>query len=82
MAVRHTEGFIKTIVDADTHEVLGVGIVGPEASDLISEAALAVEMCAFAEAVHLTILPHPTLGESMLEAFKHALNEAVHILNK
>ncbi len=34
MAVRHTDGFIKTIIDADTHEVLGVGIVGPEASDL------------------------------------------------
>ncbi len=82
MAVRHTEGFIKTIIDADTHEVLGVGIVGPEASDLISEAALAIEMCAFAEDVHLTIHPHPTLGEAMMESFKNALGEAVHILNK
>lgn len=82
MAVRHTDGFIKTIVDADTHEVLGVGIVGPEASDLISEAALAIEMCAFAEDVHLTIHPHPTLGEAVMESFKHALGEAVHVLNK
>lgn len=82
MAVRHTEGFIKTIVDAETHEVLGVAIVGPEASDLISEAALAIEMCAFAEDVHLTIHPHPTLGEAMMESFKHALGEAVHIINK
>jgi dihydrolipoamide dehydrogenase len=82
MAVRHTEGFIKTIVDAETHEVLGVGIVGPEASDLISEAALAIEMCAFAEDVHLTIHPHPTLGEAMMESFKHALGEAVHIMNR
>ena len=82
MAVRHTEGFIKTIVDADTHEVLGVGIVGPEAADLISEAALAIEMCAFAEDVHLTIHPHPTLGEAMMESFKHALGEAIHVLNK
>lgn len=82
MAVRHTDGFIKTIVDAKTHEVLGVGIVGPEASDLISEATLAIEMCAFAEDVHLTVHPHPTLGEAMMESFKHALGEAVHVLNK
>jgi len=82
MAVRHTDGFIKTIVDAETHEVLGVGIVGPEASDLISEASLAIEMCAFAEDVHLTVHPHPTLGEAMMESFKHALGEAVHIMNR
>ncbi len=82
MAVSETEGFIKTIIDAKTHEVLGVGIVGPEASDLISEAALAIEMCAFAEDVALTIHPHPTLSEGMMESFKHALGEAVHLLNK
>jgi dihydrolipoamide dehydrogenase len=82
MAVSETEGFIKTIIDAKTNEVLGVGIVGPEASDLISEAALAIEMCAFAEDVGLTIHPHPTLGEGMMESFKHALGEAVHVLNK
>lgn len=82
MAVRQTDGFVKTIVDAETHEVLGVGIVGPEASDLISEAALAIEMCAFAEDVHLTIHPHPTLGEAVMESFKHALGEAVHVLNR
>ncbi len=82
MAVMSTDGFIKSIVDAETHEVLGVGIVGPEASDLISEAALAIEMCAYAEDVHLTVHPHPTLGESMMESFKHALKEAIHIPNR
>ena len=82
MAVMHTEGFIKSIVDAETHEVLGVGIVGPEASDLISEAALALEMCAYAEDVHLTVHPHPTLGEAMMESFKHALKDAIHIPNR
>jgi len=81
-AVDETDGFIKSIVDAKTHEVLGIGIVGPEASDLISEAALAIEMCAFAEDVGLTIHPHPTLGEAMMESFKHALGEAVHLLNR
>jgi dihydrolipoamide dehydrogenase len=82
MAVSQTDGFIKSIIDAETHEVLGVGIVGPEASDLISEAALAIEMCAYAEDVGLTIHPHPTLGEAMMESFKHALGEAVHIANR
>lgn len=82
MAVSSTDGFIKTIVDANTKEVLGVGIVGPEASDLISEAALALEMCANAEDVALTIHPHPTLGEAMMESFKHALGEAIHIPNR
>lgn len=82
MAIDETDGFIKAIIDATTNEVLGVGVVGPEASDIISEAALAIEMCAFAEDVGLTIHPHPTLGESMMESFKHALGEAVHIMNK
>jgi dihydrolipoamide dehydrogenase len=82
MAVSQTDGFIKSIIDAETHEVLGVGIVGPEASDLISEAALAIEMCAYAEDVGLTIHPHPTLSESMMESFKHALGEAIHIANR
>lgn len=82
MAVNETDGFIKVIADEKTHEVLGVGIVGAEASNLISEAALAVEMCAFAEDVALTIHPHPTLGEGVMEAFNHALGQAVHVLNK
>jgi len=82
MAVSETDGFVKSIIDAETGEVLGVGIVGPEASDLISEAALAIEMCAFAEDVALTVHPHPTLSETMMESFKHALGEAVHMMNK
>jgi len=82
MAVNETEGFFKVIVDAKDNQVLGVGIVGPEASDLISEAALAIEMSAFAEDVALTVHPHPTLGEGMMEAFKVALGEAVHVINK
>jgi dihydrolipoamide dehydrogenase len=82
MAVSATDGFIKVIVDKKTNEVLGVGIVGPEASDLIGEGALALEMAAFAEDVALTVHPHPTLGEGVMEAFKHALGEAIHIANK
>jgi dihydrolipoamide dehydrogenase len=82
MAVGATDGFIKVIVDGKSNELLGVGIVGPEASDLIGEGALAIEMAAFAEDVALTVHPHPTLGEGVMEAFKHALGEAIHIANK
>jgi dihydrolipoamide dehydrogenase len=82
MAVDSTDGFVKTIIDAEDHQVLGVAIVGPEASDLISEASLAIEMGAFAEDVSLTVHPHPTLGESVMESFKHAVGEAVHVMNK
>ena len=82
MAVSETDGFIKVIIDEADNQLLGVAIVGPEASDLISESALALEMCAFAEDVALTVHPHPTLGEGVMEAFKHALGEAVHIMNR
>lgn len=82
MAVSSTDGFIKVVVDKKTNEFLGMGIVGPEAADLISEGALALEMAAFAEDIAGTIHPHPTLGEGVMEAFKHALGEAIHIANK
>jgi dihydrolipoamide dehydrogenase len=82
MAVSETDGFIKVIIDETDHQLLGVGIVGPEAADLISESALAMEMCAFAEDVALTVHPHPTLGEGVMESFKSALGEAIHIMNR
>ncbi len=81
MAIGETSGFVKVITDAADDRVLGVHIVGPEASDLINEAALAIEMGAFAEDIALTIHPHPTLGEAVMEAAKHALGEAIHIGN-
>ena len=83
-AVTHldTDGFIKVVLDATDDRVLGVTICGPHASDLISEAALAVEMDAEALDIGLTIHPHPTLGEAMMEAAKAALGEAVHIVNR
>ena len=82
MAVDETDGFIKVIIDEADHQLLGVAIVGPEAADLISESALAMEMCAFAEDVALTVHPHPTLGEGVMESFKSALGEAIHIMNR
>ncbi|SAI39176.1 dihydrolipoamide dehydrogenase [Bordetella ansorpii] len=59
------EGFTKLLFDADTHRILGGGIVGTHAGDLISEVALAVEMGADVVDIAKTIHPHPTLGESV-----------------
>jgi dihydrolipoamide dehydrogenase len=59
------EGFTKLIFDAETHRIVGGGIVGTGAGDLISELALAVEMGADATDIGKTIHPHPTLGESV-----------------
>ena len=82
MAINETEGFVKVVADKKTHQVLGVHIVGPEASTMISEAALSLEMAAFLEDLSLTIHPHPTLGEALMEAAAHALGAAVHIPNR
>lgn len=77
-----TDGFVKMIADKKTHVLLGVHIVGPEASNLISEAALAIEMGARLEDVALTIHPHPTLGETMMEAAEATLGHAIHIIQR
>ncbi|MEQ1506175.1 MAG: dihydrolipoyl dehydrogenase [Myxococcota bacterium] len=77
-----TDGFVKVVIDAQSKLILGVTIVGAHASDIISEAALAIEMSAEALDVGLTIHPHPTLGESVMEAAKAALGEAIHIVNR
>jgi len=82
MSIRETDGFVKVITDAETKRVLGVTVVGPSASDLISEAMLAVEMTATAEDLALTMHPHPTLGEAMMEASAAALGQAIHIANR
>ena len=80
LALGETEGLVKVVASED--RLLGVGIAGAEASELIGEAALALEMVAAAEDVALTIHPHPTLSEGVAEAFKHALGEAIHIANR
>ena len=81
LTTNETDGFFKVLLDSKTNLIVGVTIVGIHASDLISEAALAIEMSAEALDVGLTIHPHPTLGEGLMEACKAALGEAVHILN-
>ena len=82
MAIRETDGFVKVITDAGTKQILGVHIVGPEASTMISEAVLSLEMAAFVEDVMLTIHPHPTIGEAFMEAAAHSIGQAIHIQNR
>lgn len=82
VSLMETDGFVKMIADAKTNVLLGVHIVGPEASNLISEAALAIEMGARLEDIALTIHPHPTLGETMMEAAEATLGHAIHIIQK
>jgi dihydrolipoamide dehydrogenase len=62
------DGVTKLVIDPETERVLGVGIAGVGAGDLISEGVLAVEMAALASDVALTIHPHPTLSETVMEA--------------
>jgi dihydrolipoamide dehydrogenase len=65
VGIGRTEGFTKLIFDDATHRIIGGGIVAPNAGDLISEVALAIEMGAEAADIGLTIHPHPTLSESV-----------------
>lgn len=81
-AMNQTDGVIKVVVDGDTDVVLGVGIAGPSANDLIAEACLAIEMGALAEDLALTVHAHPTLAEGLMEAANAARGEAVHMINR
>jgi dihydrolipoamide dehydrogenase len=78
----NADGFVKVVADKESHVLLGIHVIGHGASDLISEAALALEMGAVLDDVALTIHPHPTLPEALMEAIKAVTGEAVHALNK
>jgi dihydrolipoamide dehydrogenase len=78
LALNRDEGFTKLLFDKETHRVIGAGIVGTNAGDLIAEVALAIEMGADATDVGLTIHPHPTLSETVAfaaEAFDGTLTD-------
>jgi dihydrolipoamide dehydrogenase len=78
LALNRDDGFTKLLFDPDTHRVVGGGIVGTNAGDLISEVALAIEMGATAADVGLTVHPHPTLSETVAfaaEAFEGTLTD-------
>jgi len=78
LALNRDEGFTKLLFDKQTHRIIGAGIVGTNAGDLIAEVALAIEMGADATDIGLTIHPHPTLSETVAfaaEAFEGTLTD-------
>lgn len=78
VAMARTDGLTKMIFDAQTQRLLGVGIVGAHAGDLISEAVLGIEMAAVADDIALTIHPHPATSETLMEAAEGAFGHAIH----
>jgi len=73
------EGMTKMLVDPESKRVLGVGIVGVNAGEMIAEAVLAIEMGAVARDIADSIHPHPTLGETIMESAELALGAATHM---
>ena len=73
------DGLTKLIIEPETERVLGMGIVGAGAGELIAEGALAVEMAALAKDIALTIHAHPTLSETVMESAESYFGEATHI---
>src|SRR5882762_6701825 len=76
------DGLTKLIIEPETERILGVGIVGVGAGELISEGVLAVEMGATAKDLALTVHPHPTLSETLMEAAEAFYGHATHIMVK
>ena len=79
VASADSEGFVKVIADAKTGEIYGAHIIGSDATELIAEYGLAMDLEAAIEDIHHTIHAHPTLSEANMEAAAALLGEAVHI---
>jgi dihydrolipoamide dehydrogenase len=79
VAIDRTDGMTKLVIERGTERVLGVGIVGSGAGELIAEGVLAVEMAALATDLKLSIHPHPTLSETMMEAAEVFFGQSTHV---
>jgi dihydrolipoamide dehydrogenase len=79
IAIDRVDGLTKLVIDPDTGRVLGVGMVGAGAGELIAEGVLAIEMGATAEDLKLTIHAHPTLSETVMEAAEVFFGHATHV---
>jgi len=82
MASNATDGFVKMIADEETDRVLGVHIVSAIASELIGQAAIAMEFCSSAEDLQMTVFAHPTVSEAIHEAALAVDNHAIHMANR
>jgi dihydrolipoamide dehydrogenase len=77
--IGRADGVTKILSDPDSQQIIGVGICGPGAGELISEGVLAIEMGANLTDLKLTIHPHPTLSETLMEAAEVFFGESTHI---
>ncbi|WP_227765736.1 dihydrolipoyl dehydrogenase [Zhaonella formicivorans] len=78
LCIGETDGLVKFIADAENDKILGVHILGPHATDLIAEAALAIRMGVTAEQLATTIHAHPTLAETLMEAAEGVHGKTIH----
>jgi dihydrolipoamide dehydrogenase len=79
VTIDRTEGMTKLLLDPETERVLGVGIVGAGAGELIAEGVLAIEMAALASDIAMTIHPHPTLSETVMESAEVFFGTSTHV---
>ena len=79
IAIDRADGLTKLLIDPETERMLGVGIVGSGAGELIAEGVLAIEMGATATDLKLTIHPHPTLSETVMESAEVFFGQATHV---
>jgi dihydrolipoamide dehydrogenase len=82
LAAHDSDGMVKVIADAGTDRILGVHILGPQASELIAQAVIAMEFNASAEDIGLTMFAHPSLSEAVHEAALGVAGHAVHMVNR
>ena len=78
-AIARNEGLTKLLVDPESDRILGVGIVGNNAGELIAEGVLAIEMAALTSDIQLSIHPHPTLSETFMEAAEVYYGQSPHL---
>ncbi|MFO1050729.1 MAG: dihydrolipoyl dehydrogenase [Planctomycetota bacterium] len=82
LSINEPDGWVKVVADKKTDKVLGVHMIGPEVTELIAEAALAIELGATSSDLASTIHAHPTLPEAMMEAAEAVHEMAVHIFQR
>ncbi len=82
LAANDTQGMVKIVADADSDRILGVHVLGPQASELVAQAVIAMEFDASAEDLGLIMFAHPTLSEAVHEAALGVGGHAIHMVNR
>lgn len=82
LAANDTQGMVKVLADAETDRILGVHVLGPQASEMVAQAVIAMEFDASAEDLGLIMFAHPTLSEALHEAALGVAGHAIHMVNR